>query len=159
VTLVPRSLSGRLLSVALVLIVVALLAAGVAMYFALHHSFKARWTGASMAKFSASVMLCMSLPMVRCPFIQSPMGHRSIGRIQGGTGRPSLPMRSYAHPRWEPTISLLQTRRRNITEGLKQLMEQGRKTNLCAFARSGSASGTNCCHCRLREGRGSWRAR
>jgi signal transduction histidine kinase len=36
VTLVPRSLSGRLLSVALVLIVVALLAAGIAMYFALH---------------------------------------------------------------------------------------------------------------------------
>jgi signal transduction histidine kinase len=36
VTLVPRSLSGRLLAVALVLIVVALLAAGIAMYFALH---------------------------------------------------------------------------------------------------------------------------
>jgi signal transduction histidine kinase len=36
VTLVPRSLSGRLLSVALALIVVALLAAGIAMYFALH---------------------------------------------------------------------------------------------------------------------------
>jgi hypothetical protein len=36
VTLVPRSLSGRLLSVALVLIVVTLLAAGIAMYFALH---------------------------------------------------------------------------------------------------------------------------
>jgi hypothetical protein len=36
VALVPRSLSGRLLSVALVLIVVALLAAGIAMYFALH---------------------------------------------------------------------------------------------------------------------------
>jgi signal transduction histidine kinase len=36
VTLIPRSLSGRLLSVALVLIVIALLAAGVAMYFALH---------------------------------------------------------------------------------------------------------------------------
>jgi signal transduction histidine kinase len=36
VTLVPRSLSGRLLAVALSLIVVALLAAGVAMYFALH---------------------------------------------------------------------------------------------------------------------------
>jgi hypothetical protein len=36
VTLIPRSLSGRLLSVAVVLIVVALLAAGVAMYFALH---------------------------------------------------------------------------------------------------------------------------
>jgi signal transduction histidine kinase len=36
VTLIPRSLSGRLLSVALMLIVVALLAAGVAMYFALH---------------------------------------------------------------------------------------------------------------------------
>jgi signal transduction histidine kinase len=35
-TLVPRSLSGRLLSVALALIAVALLAAGVAMYFALH---------------------------------------------------------------------------------------------------------------------------
>lgn len=35
-TLIPRSLSGRLLSVALALIVVALLAAGVAMYFALH---------------------------------------------------------------------------------------------------------------------------
>jgi signal transduction histidine kinase len=36
VTLVPRSLSGRLLSVAVVLIVIALFAAGVAMYFALH---------------------------------------------------------------------------------------------------------------------------
>jgi signal transduction histidine kinase len=36
VTLIPRSLSGRLLSVALVLIVVALFAAGIAMYFALH---------------------------------------------------------------------------------------------------------------------------
>jgi signal transduction histidine kinase len=36
VTLIPRSLSGRLLSVALALIIVALLAAGVAMYFALH---------------------------------------------------------------------------------------------------------------------------
>jgi signal transduction histidine kinase len=36
VTLIPRSLSGRLLSVALALIVVALLAAGIAMYFALH---------------------------------------------------------------------------------------------------------------------------
>jgi signal transduction histidine kinase len=35
-TLIPRSLSGRLLSVALALILVALLAAGVAMYFALH---------------------------------------------------------------------------------------------------------------------------
>jgi signal transduction histidine kinase len=35
-TLVPRSLSGRLLAVALVCIMVALLAAGVAMYFALH---------------------------------------------------------------------------------------------------------------------------
>jgi signal transduction histidine kinase len=35
-TLVPRSLSARLLAVALVFIVVALLAAGVAMYFALH---------------------------------------------------------------------------------------------------------------------------
>ena len=35
-TLIPRSLSGRLLSVALTLIAVALLAAGVAMYFALH---------------------------------------------------------------------------------------------------------------------------
>ena len=35
-TLVPRSLSGRLLSVAVVLIVIALFAAGVAMYFALH---------------------------------------------------------------------------------------------------------------------------
>jgi signal transduction histidine kinase len=33
---IPRSLSGRLLAVALVLIVVALLAAGIAMYFALH---------------------------------------------------------------------------------------------------------------------------
>jgi signal transduction histidine kinase len=36
VTLIPRSLSGRLLAVALTLIVVALLAAGIAMYFALH---------------------------------------------------------------------------------------------------------------------------
>jgi signal transduction histidine kinase len=36
VTLIPRSLSGRLLSVALALIGVALLAAGIAMYFALH---------------------------------------------------------------------------------------------------------------------------
>jgi signal transduction histidine kinase len=36
VTLIPRSLSGRLLSVAFVLIVIALLAAGIAMYFALH---------------------------------------------------------------------------------------------------------------------------
>jgi signal transduction histidine kinase len=36
VTLIPRSLSGRLLSVALALIIVALLAAGVAMYFTLH---------------------------------------------------------------------------------------------------------------------------
>ena len=35
-TLIPRSLSGRLLSVALVLIVVGLFAAGIAMYFALH---------------------------------------------------------------------------------------------------------------------------
>ena len=35
-TLIPRSLSGRLLAVALALIAVALLAAGVAMYFALH---------------------------------------------------------------------------------------------------------------------------
>jgi signal transduction histidine kinase len=35
-TLIPRSLSGRLLSVALALILVALLAAGVAMYIALH---------------------------------------------------------------------------------------------------------------------------
>jgi signal transduction histidine kinase len=35
-TLIPRSLSGRLLAVALLFIVVALLAAGVAMYFALH---------------------------------------------------------------------------------------------------------------------------
>jgi signal transduction histidine kinase len=35
-TLVPRSLSGRLLALALLCIVVALLAAGVAMYFALH---------------------------------------------------------------------------------------------------------------------------
>lgn len=35
-TLIPRSLSGRLLAVALTLIVVALLAAGIAMYFALH---------------------------------------------------------------------------------------------------------------------------
>jgi signal transduction histidine kinase len=36
VRFIPRSLSGRLLAVALVLIVVALLAAGIAMYFALH---------------------------------------------------------------------------------------------------------------------------
>jgi signal transduction histidine kinase len=35
-TLIPRSLSGRLLSVALALIAVALFAAGIAMYFALH---------------------------------------------------------------------------------------------------------------------------
>jgi signal transduction histidine kinase len=36
VRFIPRSLSGRLLAVALVLIVIALLAAGIAMYFALH---------------------------------------------------------------------------------------------------------------------------
>jgi hypothetical protein len=53
----------------------------------LHQLSQRRGTGALTVRLSAPVMLCMSLPMARCPLIQSPMGRPSIARTQVGTGR------------------------------------------------------------------------
>jgi hypothetical protein len=87
VRLIPRSLSGRLVSLALALIVVALLAAGTTMYLALHR------------------------------FVQGQVDGRLDGQIVSvRDGRSRVRTQSFGRPHSGPTISLSPNHFRQIIQ-------------------------------------------